>query len=122
MNELDKRFAELVRQKQRCERCLRTGQSYECSHVVTRKVKSLRWDILNALCLCVDCHRWWHANPKRAKQWFIEKFEVRQDYLNWMQKEPIKPDIDKIKEAIEAKDVRHLTNMEKYIKILISDK
>lgn len=52
----------------RCERCEGYGP-LEWHHIITRSCLALRWAPLNGMCLCVACHRWWHASPRRAKAW-----------------------------------------------------
>lgn len=78
---LDEEFASLIRKKGFCEKCQRTGVAYECSHVISRRNLTLRWDILNAMCLCVTCHRWWHKNPNEAEEWFKKRYPERWLYL-----------------------------------------
>jgi hypothetical protein len=75
-------MSKLVREKGYCERCGRTDTSFDWSHIVGRKNLTLRWDILNGLCLCFQCHRFfWHEEPLEAHNWFKEKFPERYEYL-----------------------------------------
>ena len=67
------RLACLMAAAGRCERCGSSG-ALEWHHVVTRRVRALRWRLENALALCPDCHRWWHAHPKVAHDWFVARF------------------------------------------------
>lgn len=55
-------FSYLVRLIGQCENCGST-QELQCAHIKTRKYRSLRWDLLNAFCLCAKCHRYYHDNP-----------------------------------------------------------
>lgn len=87
-NKLDKAMSELVREKRICEWCGSTTNQMNWSHVVGRGNKTLRWDILNALCLCSYCHRFkWHENPLDAMEWFKTKFPERYEYLLWAKNE-----------------------------------
>lgn len=52
------------------------------AHVIGRANKALRYDIFNAMCLCVACHMWWHENPTESGIWFKEKYPERYEYLN----------------------------------------
>ena len=82
--ELDRqgRLACLMAAAGACERCGRSDGALEWHHVITRRVRSLRWDPMNALALCLSCHRWWHAHPKLALEWFVERYGTcRLEYL-----------------------------------------
>lgn len=78
---LDVEFSNLIRDKGRCERCLTPIKGLECSHVISRNNQTLRWDIFNALCLCWECHRWWHEEPSESWEWFKRKYPGRAGYL-----------------------------------------
>lgn len=60
--EADRLFSQLIRSKGRCEWCGST-LNLQCSHVVSRKYNSVRWDEDNAECLCARCHRRAHDFP-----------------------------------------------------------
>ena len=65
-----------------CEKCGAWGQALEWHHVITRRVRSLRWLPENSVALCVPCHRWWHSHPRLALQWFVARFgEARLAFL-----------------------------------------
>lgn len=58
-----------------CEKC---GRNFEhkkgtlhCSHVFSRKHRTIRWAKENAKALCFSCHRDWHDSPTEAYLWFI---------------------------------------------------
>lgn len=55
-------------------RCVRCGsRNYvQWSHVYTRRVLCLRWDLRNSCALCASCHRWWHDNPAESGPWWVE--------------------------------------------------
>lgn len=81
-NKLDPAMSKLIRKKGVCERCGRTDVTFDWSHVVGRHNLTLRWDILNALCLCFQCHRFfWHEEPLESGAWFKQKFPERWQYL-----------------------------------------
>lgn len=56
-----------------CEMCGKQGRM-ELSHVFSRRHMSIRYDKLNANCLCNYCHRQWHESPLAAEQWFTQMF------------------------------------------------
>ena len=90
---LDKLFSEYIRRRaiQRCGGCERCGtikpdltredgstfpgwMSLQCSHIVGRTNKAVRWDEDNALGLCGGCHMYVEHNP-------IEHVEFAKDKL-----------------------------------------
>lgn len=47
-----------------CAKCGEVDYSkLQCAHIFSRTYKSVRWDLLNLLCLCASCHFWAHKNP-----------------------------------------------------------
>jgi hypothetical protein len=81
---LDPPMSKLIRSKGFCEKCGRRGEikMFDDAHVVGRKNLTLRWDILNHLCLCFQCHRFfWHEEPLEAATWFKQKYPERYQYL-----------------------------------------
>jgi hypothetical protein len=71
INKLDKVFSEVVRGKGKCERCGNTD-TLQTSHIYSRSYQCVRWDELNAHCLCAGCHWWWHKNPLEAKDFVLQ--------------------------------------------------
>jgi 5-methylcytosine-specific restriction endonuclease McrA len=68
-----------------CAKCGASGIVLEHHHVITRRVRALRWLPENALALCHPCHAAWHAHPKAALEWFVERYgEARLAYLRSM--------------------------------------
>lgn len=66
-----------------CERCGNTTRQMHCSHVKPRSNRCVRWDVLNAKCLCSVCHDWWHSNPTESAAWFVNFYgQGRLDLLN----------------------------------------
>jgi hypothetical protein len=69
----------------RCERCRKVihgSNSHPC-HIVPkgRGASWRRFDLINIFLGCMYCHRWWHDNPTESAKWFIDKFPVRDEYL-----------------------------------------
>lgn len=65
-------FSKLIRSADRCLYCGKTSAQAQlhCSHVYSRKNLSVRWDEMNAKCLCSYHHRrFWHEQPKEALEW-----------------------------------------------------
>lgn len=109
---LDPLMSKLVRQKNFCEKCGRRGTSFDWSHVIGRKNLTLRWDILNALCLCFQCHRFfWHEEPLDAHNWFKDKYPERYEYLlkaKNMTLNRTEQDYIELREAIQNKNIKKL--------------
>lgn len=68
---LDIVFSKLIRSKGRCERCGRRPPEVvlNCSHIFSRANLSVRWDELNAKCLCAGDHFEWHQSPLEGMEW-----------------------------------------------------
>jgi hypothetical protein len=62
-------FSKCVRARDR--HCLYCGnqQSNECAHIVGRRNKAVRWDMMNAVCLCHHHHRHFTENPLAFNDW-----------------------------------------------------
>lgn len=73
----DAEFSKCVRaaHENTCEWCGKVGLM-DCSHVFSRRHRTIRWDKLNANCLCKGCHRKWHESPANSMQWFESEFGV----------------------------------------------
>lgn len=71
----DAAFSKCVREANgyTCEMCGTVGRM-ETSHVFSRRHRTIRWDKMNANCLCHACHRKWHESPLNAFIWFESEF------------------------------------------------
>lgn len=67
----DAAFSDCIRfaKSYRCEHCGKNQGQMECAHIFGRANKSVRWDTLNALCLCHYCHRVFTAEPVAFTRW-----------------------------------------------------
>ena len=83
------RLRVLDRDGHQCVRCGSTDW-VQWSHVYTRKILCLRWDLRNSKALCASCHRWWHDNPAEAGPWWVEwaGVEVANDLSEIRQRMP----------------------------------
>ena len=65
-------FSEIVRMGGRCVRCGKSS-SLTCAHIMKRRHYATRFDLKNAICLCLSCHSWFDThmitdllfNPKK---------------------------------------------------------
>lgn len=61
---LDKIVSKIVRSRGSCEKCgLSDYSKLQAAHIYSRTYRSVRWDLLNILCLCAGCHFHGHKNP-----------------------------------------------------------
>lgn len=75
-------FSKCVRERAdyRCERCHKqsdidnTNGQMQCSHIFSRRHRTIRWDGMNAQCLCPSCHRWFGENPYESGKWLDNVF------------------------------------------------
>lgn len=74
----DVAFSKCVREASNwvCERC---GSAYEkgsqglhCSHIYSRRHRTIRWSRDNAQALCFSCHQWFGGNPADSGLWVRE--------------------------------------------------
>ena len=72
----DKWFSDVVRliAGYECEHCNRQDGRMECAHIFGRAAKSVRWSLMNAVCLCHSCHRHFTSNPSEFTAW-LDKFK-----------------------------------------------
>lgn len=86
IKECDRVFSLIVRLRANntCERCGRKDGVMQCSHVYSRKILGMRWDLQNAFCSCGGCHIFfWHSSPIEAFIWFENRYgKERLDYLH----------------------------------------
>jgi len=107
----DKAFADCVKAAydNTCEVCGKVGRM-ECSHIHSRKHRTIRWCKENAIPKCHTCHRWWHENPTESGAWFVEKYgEGIESIL--IEKKNIKLKIPKSEEKDIAKHYREQLKM-----------
>lgn len=69
-------FSKCVRESQdyMCEKCGaqhdRSSKGLHCSHVFSRRHRTIRWCKDNAQSLCASCHQWYGGNPVESGKWF----------------------------------------------------
>lgn len=74
----DAAFSKCVRERADwiCEKC---GKQYEegsmglhCSHIFSRRHRTIRWCGDNAQALCFSCHQWFGGNPADSGLWVTD--------------------------------------------------
>lgn len=89
--------------------CVKCGKKYteisrglHCSHIYSRSHHNIRYDKLNALPMCMACHKWYGSDPIDSAHW-VESF------LGWglvdilKEKKQVKCKIGKDEQKIIAK-------------------
>ena len=80
----DAEFSKRMREQAgKCRRCGKTGR-LECAHIVSRRVRELRWEERNVVVLCFTCHRWLHENPLAGTDWLKQELGARR--LTWLKR------------------------------------
>lgn len=85
--ELDKPFAIIIKTRDgwKCVKCGRTkaqGWQMHCAHIKPKgKYQRLRYEYLNAVCLCAKCHGEWH-DESGGMEWIDALYPGRRDCLN----------------------------------------
>src|SRR3990167_10124510 len=77
----DQIISNYIRSKGKCDRCGRPDGKFDCAHVISRKNLTLRWNVNNLMCLCFQCHKWWHEEPVLSADWFKNKYPIRYSVL-----------------------------------------
>ena len=75
-----------------CCKCGRPVQGQNChwAHVIGRTPNRTRWEPLNALCLCSECHGFFDLHPVDFGIWFNAKYPARKLYQDWIDGMPLK--------------------------------
>jgi hypothetical protein len=81
---LDKYFSDLVKKRDNhtCQKCRSNTKQLNCCHFYSRKYFSVRWEMENAITLCVGCHFYFHHNPAEFAGWYKDK--VGEPILTWL--------------------------------------
>ncbi len=64
--------------------CLACGspEAGQCAHIISRRYRATRWDILNAVRLCQSCHVRYTHQPEEWREWADEHGFVPLDVLH----------------------------------------
>lgn len=108
----DKEFSLLIRSVGTCQFCGQT-EGLQCAHIVGRTNKTLRWNPINAICLCVRCHIFkFHRSPLEFIDWLEERFPERMVYLRENRNKIISRTIEDYKNLLnqlQNRDIKALT-------------
>ena len=107
-------FSILVRSVRRCEASQYTkvhcGGQLQCAHIISRSNRRLRWDTMNAICMCAGHHRYfttkseawyWDFLPKYFpdKSEYVKKY--RNDIVANLNLEAIRDDLQRHVDALQ---------------------
>jgi len=92
-----------------CERCDTQhepgSQGLHCSHIFSRRHRTIRWAGDNAQSLCFSCHSWYGGNPADSGLWITEL--LGDGYMDSLrERRDCKMKITKIEEKEIAKHYR----------------
>lgn len=84
MKAIEKELDRLVQRLSENHRCHHCGKPAECvHHIITRRDKMLRYDIVNLTVLCLDCHRAIHDGHLKEESFLPkEVFEYLEQVKN----------------------------------------
>jgi hypothetical protein len=73
---LDALFSKYIRRFGECQLWgyggVQCSMMLDCSHIISRTYKSVRWDVGNAICACKAHHFWQHKHPVQSTLALIE--------------------------------------------------
>jgi hypothetical protein len=73
---LDTLFSQYIRRFGECQLWkyggVQCSMMLDCSHIISRTYKSVRWDVDNAVCACKAHHFWQHKHPVQSTLALIE--------------------------------------------------
>lgn len=92
--ECDRLFALRIKERDgyMCQWCGAFAE-LDCHHIIHRQYKALRFDPLNALTLCRECHQEAHRSPYLFKKFLVERFEEIFNYTNANKYKEVRADI-----------------------------
>ena len=107
-SQADNWFSKCIRRKYNytCQRCFKVYPSnhagLHCSHNFSRRHRTIRWCVQNALALCYSCHEWFGSNPYESGNW-LESIMGR----NKLDRLIAKKDAGNKVSKLEEKDIAH---------------
>lgn len=105
-NKADKLFSLSIRSKGYCEASLiypsvKCGGILQCAHITTRGVTALRFDPMNALCLCAGHHRFFTHHPLEWVDFLQDMYKEKYTYVMKHKNDKVKKTEDLYREVIE---------------------
>jgi hypothetical protein len=112
----DKMFSLLIRSKGYCELRGKDGIScggvLQCAHIYTRGKHAIRWNPLNAVCLCAGHHVYYTNNPKKWDLIVEKEFPEKYKFVEEHQSDIWDKDIEKVLYELTDDFERHDLSLE----------
>ena len=78
------------------------GGPLEWCHIVSRSNYRLRWEPLNALCMCAGHHRWFTTNPLAWAEYVRTQFPENYEFVMANANDPWDKDYDRVFAELET--------------------
>jgi hypothetical protein len=103
VEQADRLFSLLVREVGHCEAVGPHSGNLQCAHGFSRRYKNVRYNRLNAFCLCAGHHTFYTHRPLEWDDWFLERvgYEVYWD-LRMQALSTTKPDLEAVLNELKA--------------------
>ena len=114
-NPADAAFSKCVREAAdyKCEKCgtryPRGSTGLHCSHIYSRRHRTIRWCKINAQALCYSCHQWYGGNPAESGIWIRNLMGKMHDLL--VEKMNLKCKVSRLEEKEIAAHYKNETKM-----------
>jgi hypothetical protein len=82
---------------------IRCGGGLQCAHIDTRGKHAIRWNEMNALCLCAGHHVYYTNNPKDWDTVVSDHFPAKYKFVEEHQSDIWDKDIDKVLEELNER-------------------
>jgi 5-methylcytosine-specific restriction endonuclease McrA len=105
LNKLDKRFREVINERDNgtCQYCGGSGNNVH--HIVGRRNRSTRWLVDNGILLCPGCHTFrtnsFHQDPLETITWFEETYPERYQAINERKNKILKQTFEEVLKELE---------------------
>lgn len=104
-NKADALFSKFIRRGGVCQAAERThikcGGPLQCAHLTTRSHTALRFDEMNALCLCAGHHRYFTHRPFEWMVFLTDNYPQMYAYVTHNMNKTVKKTEDLYREVIE---------------------
>ena len=106
ITKLDKKFREVINERDKgiCQLC--SGPGNNVHHVVGRRNRSTRWLVDNGLLLCSGCHTFrtnsFHQDPLETISWFKENYPERYQAINERKNKILKQTYEEVLEELNG--------------------
>ena len=110
---MDAMFSDIIRARDdyTCQYCGKVQNretkrpQMDCAHFKGRRYSHVRWDELNACCLCHGCHMYMHDNPDEWTEFYTKRLGSKKVEELGIRAHTLWPKVDKkaIKESLKKR-------------------